>query len=356
MAIAFKRVTALVFLGVLPVIVLALAAHYEAVRGHFGYDFRGEFYPEAKLVLHGVNPFPAADADLDGRNNRVFPIPAALLLAPLTLLSARVAADVFFVVLIVALAGALRLLGVTDYRVYGIVALSPSTIFALQTENLSILLALLVAVAWRFRDRRFPLGVAVGVAVALKLLLWPIGIWLLACRRFASAAVAGGIAVTGTLLVLPFVTLGSYAHLMSNLGNTFGPQSYSVVGLLSRWGVTNTGVAHLVAAGIGLVVIAVASSRRSLPLAICASILLSPIVWIHYFVLLIIPLALIGTRLAAHWFLPLFLWFCPPDGPGVHAWNIVVALMVLCAVTALSEFRRLEPGLKHAGLRQRPSI
>ena len=119
---------------------------------------------------------------------------------------------------------------------------------------MTILLVLLVAVMWRFRERRFVPGLALGLAVALKLYLWPLGIWLLARRRFASAALAGAIACGSTLLVLPFITLTDYARLMKNLGDTFGPQGYNLVALIVKSGAGSLATATLVASAVGLLV------------------------------------------------------------------------------------------------------
>ena len=291
-----------------------------------GLDFRGELYPEAKLILHGTNPFPAPGADLSIGANRIWPVPAALLVAPLTVFSTQTASILFAVLLVAALGLALWLLGVTDWRVYGIVALWPPTFAAVQTGNMTIILVLLVAVMWRFRERRFVPGLALGLAVALKLYLWPLGIWLLARRRFASAALAGAIACGSTLLVLPFITLTDYARLMKNLGDTFGPQSYNVVGLIVQSGAGSLATATVVASAVGLLVLALAYRRASLPLALAASLLLSPIVWLHYFVLLVVPLALSRPRLSVAWALPLAFCLCPAEGTKVAAWNTVIGL------------------------------
>ena len=45
---------------------------------------------------------------------------------------------------------------------------------AYQTANVSAALALLVALAWRYRDRPGVAGLALGVSVAFKFFLWPI--------------------------------------------------------------------------------------------------------------------------------------------------------------------------------------
>src|SRR4051795_7943783 len=151
---AFAAVAPVVFLGVLPVAVLVFAYIALARHGEFGVDFRHELYPEGKLLVHGENPFPPPDADLSGGANRIFPVPAAALAAPFTLLPVTWAVGSFLILLVAALAATLRVLDVRDWRVYGVVALWPSSLAAVQTGNLSILLALLLALAWRYRDRR----------------------------------------------------------------------------------------------------------------------------------------------------------------------------------------------------------
>jgi hypothetical protein len=333
---SWVRLAVSMLLGVVPIVVLVVGA-IEAVRlNSVGVDFRGELYPEAKLLLHGHDPFPASDADLSGGVNRIFPIPAAALVGPLTLLPVAAATVVFTVLLLAAFGGTLWLLGVRDWRVYGAVALWPATLSALQTANLTILLALLVAVAWRWRDRRWTPGIAVGAAIALKLFLWPLVVWLIAFRRYASAAVATALAVAGTLLVVPFVSLPEYARLMRNLGSTFSTESYNVVGLCAQVGLGTGAVADTVAAAIGLGLIAVAYRHRSLPLALAASLVLSPIVWLHYFVLLAIPLATTRPAFAGAWLVPLALWLVPGSGNDVRAWHVAVALVVLGVTTLLT--------------------
>ena len=54
--------------------------------------------------------------------------------------------------------------------------------------------------------------------------------------------------------------------------------------------------------------LALAWRRRSLGLAIAAALVLSPIVWRHFFVLLLVPLALSRPRFDAVWLIPIGLW------------------------------------------------
>ena len=56
------------------------------------------------------------------------------------------------VLVLVALA-ILFVLGVRDWRCYGLVLLWPPVISAIQTGNVTLWFALALALAWRFRDR-----------------------------------------------------------------------------------------------------------------------------------------------------------------------------------------------------------
>jgi Glycosyltransferase family 87 len=336
---ASKRLAPLALFGVAPV----LAAVFwltQSVHQGMGIDFRVELYPEAKLVLHGHNPFPPPHADLSSGVNRIFPIPAALLATPFTFLPLGAAAAAFVIVQAVALAATLRVMGVTDWRVYGLVALWPATINALENGNLTILLALLGAVAWRYRDRRYMPGIAVGSAVALKLILWPLLFWLVARGSHRAAVLGAVLSAASFLLVLPFTSLGAYVHLLDHLGDTFTHESYNVPGLLLQSGAAGLATAKLAGYAVGAVVLAVACQRRSFPLAVAASLLLSPIVWLHYYELLVLPLAAVWQRFSAVWFVPLVLFAAQGTPRETREHHIVVGLVVLAAVTLLAEVRR----------------
>jgi hypothetical protein len=81
--------------------------------------------------------------------------------------------------------------------------------------------------------------------------------------------------------------------------------------------------------------------RLSLAASIAASLLLSPIVWLHYFVLLLVPLALARPRLTAAWvILPLPFWFSSANGQSHgHAGAIVLALATASAILLVSASR-----------------
>ena len=77
--------------------------------------------------------------------------------------------------------------------------------------------------------------------------------------------------------------------------------------------------------------------RRAFVLALAAAFVLTPILWLHYLVLLVVPIALARPRLSALWFVPLALtvfealdWYRGwprGDGPALASVAVVAALV-----------------------------
>jgi len=76
--------------------------------------------------------------------------------------------------------------------------------------------------------------------------------------------------------------------------------------------------------------------RLAMTAAVGAALLLSPIVWVHYYVLLLVPVALARPRLAGLWFVPLFFWSTHTLESNGELWRLFTALALTIAVTTLS--------------------
>ena len=74
-----------------------------------------------------------------------------------------------------------------------------------------------------------------------------------------------------------------------------------------------------------------------------ASIALTPIVWQHYFVLLVVPLALARPRLSWAWGLMWVFWLIPDAENNGDLWRIVLAVTVIGLVLAVSTVTRRRP-------------
>jgi hypothetical protein len=315
-------------LGVLPVAALVTMFFVGLTSGPLAGDFHWELYPEAQLLLHGENPFPAAGWDPLAQANLIWPPAAAYLVSPLTVLPAG-AADV--VIVLIGLAGfalSLWLVGVRDWRVYGAVGLWPEVVGEMRVSHLTPIVAVLVATAWRYRDTRGLPGVAVGFAVAVKFFVWPVALWLAAVRRTREALLAALVAGASLLLVLPFIGLHEYAHRLSRLGRAFDQDSYTVYGLLIQAGASDS-VARGATCAIGVTLLAGMFRYRSFALAIAAALVLSPIVWLDYFALAALPLALARPRLSAIWFLPIATFGMEGAGVGIGDVADIARLLVI---------------------------
>jgi glycosyl transferase family 87 len=324
---ALGRVSSSPFVLLFPIAVFVLVLVREYDSGDVAVDFHNELYPEAQLVVDGRNPFPPAHSDLSAGANRVFPIPAALLAAPFTLVSRGAADAAFTGFVVLCLAATLYVLRVRDWRAYGLVLLWPPVISAVQTANLTLTLGLLCALAWTHRDNKLLPGVFIGLALALKFFLWPLTVWLLATRRFASATVAVSITAVSLLLVLPFTSISGYVSLVDRLSDTVDEKGYTLYALLYELGVSAT-VGKIVWFVVGLTVLL--AGRRSFSICVIAALLLSPIVWLHFFALLVVPLAIAGAPLWA-WAIPLLMWLVPGTGNGLP-WQTALVLAATGAI------------------------
>ncbi len=218
---------------VLPVIAYVTMFWVAYGDGSLAIDFHNEIYPEAQELVKGHDPFPAPTADLIHGSNLIWPPLVGYMAAPLTLLSPT-AADFAIVLLGIACFGvALWVVGVRDWRVYGASSLWAPVIGEMRVAHLSLILCLLVAIAWRTRGRTAVPGLMLGLAVGLKFFLWPLALWLASLRRWREAGIAAATGAASLLLLLPFISILEYARLLRRLGAAFDQDGYSPFGLLA---------------------------------------------------------------------------------------------------------------------------
>lgn len=318
--------------GALPIAALTTMFVVGVVYGPFAGDFHHELYPEAELLLKGTSPFPDPDWNPLAQPNLIWPALSAYLIAPLTVLPLGVA-DVLMVLLgLVCFALALWVTGVRDWRVYGAFALWPEVVGEMRVSHLTPVLMLLVALAWRYRDRWLLPGALVGLAVGLKFFVWPVAFWFAVTARYRQAALAAGVSAASLLLVLPHIALDTYVGALLNLGRAFDQDSYNVFGLLAQAGFSD-GVGRAAMLVVGAVALAATWRYRSFTLAIVTALLVSPIVWLDYYTLLALPLALARPRLSVVWLLPIATWGL--EGTGYGMGDVAGTLRVLAVFTVL---------------------
>jgi hypothetical protein len=326
---ALRRAVPVLIFGALPVAVAAGMFAVGLDSGPLAHDFRNELYPQAKELLAGHNPYPES----------IWPPLSTLVAMPLTVLPSQAAGVAIGVLGLAFMALALWLVGVRDWRVYGVVGLWPQVLGDIRIAHLTPLLCLLAAVVWRYRDRPLASGLGLGIASGVKFLLWPLGVWLLATGRARAALVATAVALCSILLVAPLAPLDEYVRTLRDVSSRFDQDSYSTFGLLTQLGVTEE-ISHAATFALGAFLLILTWRRGSFALAIAAALVLSPIVWLDFYALAAIPLAITRPSISAVWFLPLVTWGLPSSGIATDAiWGVGRVLVVFAIVLLVAAGR-----------------
>ena len=315
-----------------------------SAAGLLAWDVRFAYLPAADAVLHGHSPYPALDDPiLEDQKGYVYPPQLLLALIPLTPLPNGIAAVIVTMGLVALLLLTIRLLGVRDVRCYAAALLWMPTASGLLLGNVSIPFAFAAAVAWRYRDEVWKPAWSLGLAISAKLLMWPLLVWMLAARRVRATAWALviGIAVTfAAWAVIGFDGLTGYPDLLRRLSDIQSDRSYSLVGMASTAGLGDpVGEALTALVGGGLLVGCVVFARRSddersFTCALAATLALSPIVWLHYLVVLLVPVAIARPRFSPLWLLPVLLWVSPRPGyaEGIQTFLPAIGAAVLVTI------------------------
>jgi len=159
----------------------------------------------------------------------------------------------------------------------------------------------------------------------------------------------------GSWALVGFEGLGEYSRLLQKLVDVEAANSYSALAMLETLGLSQ-GLSRALVALAGILLLGWAFSaargsgddrerdRRSLTLALAAALVLTPILWLHYLVLLAVPIALARPRLSVLWFDPLVMtlfealgWYRGwPSGEGRSLASVaaVVALVFVGSLRA----------------------
>jgi Glycosyltransferase family 87 len=321
-------------------VAFALVAFLNIHSTSFGFDFRGNPWDAARAVLHGHSPYAHMTTSYFRSHSNSYLLPPlfAELAAPLGALPFGVAFGLWTGLSVAAFIAALYLVGLRSKLCFALALLSFPLLDNLVLGQLSAFMALGYALVWRYRDRRYLPGFLVAFLIVLKLLAWPLLIWLAVSKR-GRAAVAG-------LLTVPLLAAASWAivgfHGLPDLFRGLSidarlSHSHSVTSVLVDLGLPHSaGVAAAFAVGVLLVGWAVWTARRgrdtpAFAAAIAAGIYASPLVHPHYLLLVIVALAIAQPRPTWSWLALLGLWFSTSEPPSSPA-NLYAAFVVALAI------------------------
>jgi hypothetical protein len=289
--------SALAFAAVLAVLLLA----FGWLIGTF--DFNA-FVQAARTVRGGHNPYASVQSAVFRTGHAfVYPYLVAWAFVPFTLLptSVAVAADISFAVAVIV--WGCHLLGRRGPAPAALVLVSSTTIIGLQMGTLNAFLFAGLALAWSQRDRFFVVGPVIGLVAVSKLFLIPMIAWLIATRRHRAGALAAGVFVAALSVGWLAGPVGprGYLHLLSSLQGNEVAQSWSLTSLLHGLGAGTPGTDVLVASATLAVLLAgwvtmrrTGDDRVMFVAALMAGIMISPIVWSSYLLILDIPLLLVA--------------------------------------------------------------
>jgi hypothetical protein len=139
--------------GLIPAICTVFLVGKVFSASYVALDFHHEYWVAGLGVLHGADPYMWSHTQI--ANQIAFPYPpvAALFFAPFALLSLGFGQALFTGLCLLAALSMLRVLGVNDWRVYGVALVWPPVVAAYHAANLTLLLLLGLALLWRLRDR-----------------------------------------------------------------------------------------------------------------------------------------------------------------------------------------------------------
>lgn len=267
----------------------------------------------------------------------------AVAFVPLTALPLPAAWLAWQAVNVAALGLLWRLLPVRPGRLLTVLlCLTPAVLSQVALSQVAALLAVLVTAAWleTRRGRWLSAGVALGLAIAMKPFLVPVACWLAVSRagRVAGTALAtaGALTLVGVRLLSPAAYVTWLDAARSASWAVF-ELNVSLFGWLARVGLGDSPVPWLtVCALVGGVTAWSAWGRLDAPAwvaVLAATVLLSPLGWAYYELILLGPLLLAVSRQSALGRVAWGLWV-PPALGFASVTGASLALLAVWAVAA----------------------
>ncbi len=273
-----------------------------------GFDFLA-YHQAARRILDGLPLYDLSYVQAGGFGLFYYPPPFAVLLLPLGLLDPTVATWAWTALLLCAFGVGVALMPVSRtvrWTTVLLAGLSWPFLYALKLGQIGPILFLLFAAGWRWLDDPARVGASAGLGAILKIQPGLVLVWALLTGRLR-AVLAGGLFIGVAALIAAMITgPGSwldYAVLLRNVSDPISTAHNFTPGAVAWQLGAPIAVAAAVQVGatvlvFGAVVVAArrASADASYLVVVVASQLLSPILWDHYALLLLLPTAWLLQR------------------------------------------------------------
>lgn len=315
---ALDRLTPVFLLALLG---LALAGVFAAAGSTLGYDFRA--YAQAADRLLAGQPLYDSTVDVAGGYAiYLYPPPFALAVIPFALLPEPAGTWAWLALLVACFLGGTALLpvrGQVRWAIVGLAAVSLPFLYGVKLGQVGPILYLCFAVGWWALDRPIALGLSTAAGALVKVQPLLLFGWMLVTRRWAAFAVGASALLAAaviTTLVMGIDVWSDYVALLARVSEPVTTPNNMTPGAVAYRAGASVEMATLIqyAAMAATVAVTVfAWLRRDAAtgfiVGVVASQLLSPLLWDHYAMLLLLPVALLLQR--GRWWaaaIPLLPW------------------------------------------------
>jgi hypothetical protein len=277
--------------------------------GTFAFDFLA-YHQAAGRVLDGERLYDPTVGHAGGFGLFYYPPPFVLAILPLALLDPTVASWAWLALSVAMLVGGVALMPVrasVRWASLLLAGLSWPVAYALKLGQVGPLLLFLFVIGWRWLDDPIRVGVASALGTIVKIQPGILLGWAFLTRRWAAVAVGAAVlavaAIAATLVLGGFHVWSDYLALLRNVSDPITtPHNFTPGAVAYQAGATvGVGTAVQVASSVLVIVAAIVAGVRlrsdaSYLVAVIASQLLSPVLWDHYAMLLLVPVAWLLER------------------------------------------------------------
>ena len=280
-----------------------------AAAGTLGFDFRA-YHDAARRLIDGLPLYDPNVTQAGPFGLFLYPPPFALLVLPFGLFAAALAAWLWTAAMLGAFVLGVAVMPVRPWVRWATILLAGLSwpfAYAVKLGQVGPLLFLLFAIGWRWMDRPRELGASIAAGALIKVQPGLLLLWAAASRRLGAVAVA--VAVSLVAVVIAAVPTGGlptwfdYLTILRNVSDPITtPHNFTAGAIAYQLGAGAAAAAiiqltvSLLAIGAVVVSAQIATPAASYLVAVVASQLLSPVLWDHYAMLLLLPVAWLLDR------------------------------------------------------------
>jgi alpha-1,2-mannosyltransferase len=338
--------TALPIIAVLS-FVLGVGATLASAGDTLGYDFLA-YHQAAVRLIDGQPLYDMSFTETGGFGLFYYPPTFAPFLLPLGLLSATAATWAWIGGSIVAFIVGVGVIPVSRSVQWWIVLLAGWTfpfVYAVKLGQVGPVLFLAFAIGWRWLDEPVRLGASGAIGAAVKLQPGLVLVWALLTRRFRAVVVGAIVLLVLAVLATALAGFGAWVDFLTLLRTVSDPitteHNFTPGAVAYQLG-ASAEVASLIqlVSTVGVAAIFLAAIRWATPeasylVAVIASQLVSPILWDHYAMLLLLPVAFLLA--AGRWWavaIPLvtawpLIGVTPPAAYPIVFWVVLAATFLV---------------------------